>query len=265
MRIVTLVKYVPDATGEREFADDGTVDREGSDGLLSELDEYAVEQSLQLAESGAGSDGDDVEVIALTMGPDDAADAIKKALQLGASSGVHINDEALHGSDSLATSAVLAAAVTQLEADLVVCGMASTDGTMGVVPAMLAERLGWPGLTLAHRVELADGVLTIDRDGDADSQRVSGRLPAVLSVTDQSGEPRYPGLKNIMAAKKKPVQEWDLSDLGLEGSAVGQGAALTTVVQTTPRPPKEAGRVVQDADGSGAAALAEFLRAGSYA
>lgn len=259
MRIVTLVKYVPDATGDRGFDDDGTVDREGGDGLLCELDEYAVEQSLQLAEAG-----DDVEVVALTMGPDDASDAIKKALQLGASSGVHVSDEALHGSDALATSAVLAAAVRRLEPDLVVCGMASTDGGMGVVAAMLAERLGWPGLTLASRVELAGRTLTVVRDSDTVTQTVVAELPAVLSVTDQSGEPRYPGLKNIMAAKKKPVQEWSLEDLGLDPATVGAAAARTRVLAATPRPPKEAGRVVEDSDGSGAAALTQFLTSGSY-
>src|SRR5580765_3132164 len=118
MKIVTLVKYVPDATGDRGFAADGTVDREATDGLLSELDEYAIEQSLQIAEAG-----DDVEVVAVTLGPDDARDAIKRSLQMGARSGVHIVDDAIHGSDALATSAILAAAITKLEPDLVVCGM----------------------------------------------------------------------------------------------------------------------------------------------
>ena len=99
MRIVVLVKYVPDATGERRFAPDGTVDRAASDGLLSELDEYALEQALQIAD-----ERDDVEVVALTMGPDDAADAIKRSLQMGATSGVHVNDEAVHGSDAMGTS-----------------------------------------------------------------------------------------------------------------------------------------------------------------
>ncbi|RCK71485.1 electron transfer flavoprotein beta subunit/FixA family protein [Desertihabitans brevis] len=254
------MKYVPDATGERGFSEDGTVDREGTDGRLSELDEYAVEQSLRLAEAS----DDEVEVVALTMGPDDAADAIKKALQIGASSGVHVCDDDIAGSDALGTSLVLAAAIRKLEPDLVITGMASTDGVMGVLPAMLSERLGWPGLTLAHTVELDGRTLTVVRDGDTASQRVQAELPAVLSVTDQSGEPRYPGLKNVMAAKKKKVEEWDLDDLGLEADAVGAAAALTTVRETAPRPPRQAGRVVTDSDGSGAAALTEFLTAGKY-
>lgn len=262
MKIVTLVKYVPDATGDRGFAEDGTVDRENADGLLSELDEYAVEQALQIAD-----DGDDVEVVALTLGPDDADDAIKRALQMGADSGVHINDEAVHGSDALATSAILAAAITKLEPDLVIAGMASTDGTMGVVPAMISERLGWPaatfGATLA--VDAAARTATIRRDGDISSQTVEVTLPAIVSVTDQSGEARYPSMKGILAAKKKPVEEWELDDLDLDGDAsVGLDAAWTAVRETAPKPPKEAGRQVTDEDGSGAAALTEFLVAGKY-
>lgn len=259
MRIVTLVKYVPDATGDRRFTADQRVDREGSDGLLSELDEYAVEQSLQVSE-----EGDDVEVIALTVGPDDAADALKKALQLGADSAVHVIDDAIAGSDALATSAVLAAAVTKLAPDLVVCGMASTDGSMGVVPAMLSERLGWPGVTLARSLEVDGTTVRIVRDTDTATQTIEAPLPAVVSVTDQSGEPRYAGLKNIMAAKKKKVDEWELADLDLAADAVGAGAALSTVASSSERPPKGQGQRVEDSDGSGAAALVDFLSAGKY-
>lgn len=258
MKIVALVKYVPDATGDREFAEDGTVDRESADGLLSELDEYAVEQSLLI------KDADDAEVIALTLGPDDAADAIKRALQMGADAGVHVNDEQVHGSDALATSAILAAAIAKLEPDLVICGMASTDGSMGVLPAMLGERLGWPALTFAHELTVAGNTVTVRRDDDTASQTVEASLPAVVSVTDQSGEARYPSMKGILAAKKKPVDEWTLDDLGIDPASVGLAAARTKVTATTPRPPKQAGTVITDSEGSGAAALADFLVAGKY-
>src|SRR3954471_18706165 len=134
MKIVVCVKYVPDATVGRGFAEDGTVDRAASDGLLSELDEYAVEQALQIADAREG-----VEVVALTLGPDEAADALKRALQMGVSAGIHVMDAAVHGSDALATSAILAAAIVKAQPDLVVCGMASTDGSMGVLPAMISE------------------------------------------------------------------------------------------------------------------------------
>lgn len=259
MKIVTLVKYVPDATGDRGFAEDGTVDREATDGLLSELDEYAVEQALQIADAA----GEDVEVVALTLGPDDAADAIKRALQMGATAGVHINDETVHGSDAPATSAILAAAITKLQPDLVVAGMASTDGTMGVLPAMISERLGWPAATLGATLSVDGTTATIRRDGDAASQTVEVTLPAIVSVTDQSGEPRYPSMKGILAAKKKPVDEWELDELDLDVE-VGLENAWSTVTGTAPRPPKEAGRQVTDEDGSGAKALTDFLVSGKY-
>lgn len=258
MKIVTLVKYVPDATGDRTFTDDGTVDR-SVDGLLSELDEYAVEQALQLAD-----DGDDVEVVALTVGPDDAADAIKRALQMGASSGVHVCDDAVHGTDVIGTSAILAAAIQRLEPDLVITGMSSTDGTMGVMAALLSERLGWPALSFGATVAVDGSTVSIRRDGDVASQTVEADLPAIVSVTDQSGEARYPSMKGILAAKKKPVEEWTVADLGLDPAGLGFDGAWTAVAETQARPPKQAGQVVTDADGSGAAAFVEFLSAGKY-
>ena len=255
MNIVVCVKYVPDATGDRKFEDDGTVDRVGVDGLLSELDEYAVEQALQIKEKLA----DDTEVTVLTIGPEQAVDAVRKALQMGADKGVHVSDEAIAGSDALATSLVLAEAVKKLDHDLVMCGMGSTDGGMGVVPAMLSERLGYPGITFGSEVELEGDKVRIRRDGDAATVMVEGALPAVLSVTDQTGEARYPSFKGIMAAKKKPVETWSLSDLGVDAELVGLSAAWTTVENTEPRPPRTAGEIVTDEDGSGAKALVDFL------
>jgi electron transfer flavoprotein beta subunit len=257
MRIVVLAKHVPDATGERRFAADGTVDRASSDGLLSELDEYAVEQALQIADAR-----DDVEVVVMTLGPQEAADAIKRALQMGASAGIHIVDDAVHGSDAIATSAILAEAIKKAAPDLVICGMASTDGTMGVIPVMTAERLGWPAATLGATLSLADDRVTIRRDDDVASYTIEAGLPAIVSVTDQSGEARYPSMKGILAAKKKPVETWTLADLGIEDASVGLDAAWSKVLQTTPRPPKEPGQVVQEEEG--AAAFVEFLAAGKY-
>src|SRR3954453_5846438 len=151
MNIAVCVKYVPDATGDRHFEDDKTVDRVGVDGLLSELDEYAVEQALQIKEKAENPD--DVTVTAVCVGPEQAVDAVRKALQMGVDQGVHVSDEAIAGSDAIATSLVLAKAVEKAGGDqapdLVVCGMASTDGSMSVVPAMLAERLDLPQVTFA--------------------------------------------------------------------------------------------------------------------
>ena len=253
LRIVVTVKYVPDATGDRHFAEDLTVDRDDVDGLLSELDEYAVEQALQIAE-----EADDAEITVLTVGPEDAKDALRKALSMGADKAIHVEDDDLHGTDAIGTSLVLAKAVEKAGYDLVVSGMASTDGTMGIVPALLAERLGVPQVTLLSEVSVADGVVRGRRDGDSASEQLEASLPAVVSVTDQSGEARYPSFKGIMAAKKKPVQSWDLSDLGLEADEVGLEGSWTAVDSATERPARTAGTIVKD-EGEGGKQLAAFL------
>ena len=261
MNIVVCVKYVPDATADRRFESDNTVDREGVDGLLSELDEYAVEQALQIKEKA--DNPDDVKVTALSVGPEKAVDAVRKALQMGADQGVHVSDDAIAGSDSVATSLVLAKAISKVgedrPVDLVVCGMASTDGAMSVVPAMLAERLDLPQVTLASVIETQGDQVRIKRDGDVATEVIGATMPLVLSVTDQSGEARYPSFKGIMAAKKKPMETYSLSDLGVDAGDVGLSVAWTEVTDTTERPPRTAGEIVKDEDGSGATALVEFL------
>ncbi|MEE1742988.1 electron transfer flavoprotein subunit beta/FixA family protein [Streptomyces sp. JV184] len=253
LRIVVCVKYVPDATGDRHFADDLTVDREDVDGLLSELDEYAVEQALQIAD-----EADEAEITVLTVGPEDARDALRKALSMGADKAVHVEDDALHGSDVMGTSLVLAKAVEKAGYDVVICGMASTDGTMGVLPAVLAERLGVPQVTLLSEVSVEGGVVRGRRDGDSASERLEASLPAVVSVTDQSGEARYPSFKGIMAAKKKPVVSWDLDDLGVGADEVGLAGAWSVVDAAVERPARTAGTIVKD-EGEGGRRLAEFL------
>ncbi|WP_344467967.1 electron transfer flavoprotein subunit beta/FixA family protein [Kitasatospora kazusensis] len=253
LRIVVCVKYVPDATGDRRFADDTTTDREGVDGLLSELDEYGVEQALRIADAHG-----DAEVTVLTVGPDDAKDALRKALSMGADKAVHVNDDDIHGTDVIGTSAIIAKALEQTGFDLVVGGMASTDGTMGVLPALLAERLGVPQLTLLSEVSVEGTTVKGRRDGDAATEQLEAELPAVISVTDQSGEARYPSFKGIMAAKKKPVQEFDLDDLGIDADEVGLAGAWTAVETITARPARTAGTIVKD-EGEGGKQLATFL------
>ncbi|MEU7737417.1 electron transfer flavoprotein subunit beta/FixA family protein [Streptomyces griseus] len=253
LRIVVCVKYVPDATGDRRFADDLTLDREDVDGLLSELDEYAVEQALQIADGA-----DDAEITVVTVGPEDAKDALRKALSMGADKAVHVEDDDLHGTDVMGTSLVLAKAVEKTGYDLVICGMASTDGVMGVLPALLAERLGVPQVTLLSEVAVNDGVVTGRRDGDTATEQLQASLPAVVSVTDQSGEARYPSFKGIMAAKKKPVESLDLEDLELDADEVGLAGAWTAVDSATERPARTAGTIVKD-EGEGGKQLAEFL------
>ncbi|MDQ8704062.1 electron transfer flavoprotein subunit beta/FixA family protein [Streptomyces sp. LHD-70] len=258
MRIVVCVKYVPDATGDRYFAEDLTTDRDAVDGLLSELDEYAVEQALRIAEAA-----DDAEITVVTVGPEDAKDALRKALSMGADKALHVEDDDLHGTDVLGTSLVLAKAVEHTGYDLVLCGMASTDGSMGVLPAILAERLGVPQMTLLSELAVQDGVVTGRRDGDLASEELRAALPAVVSVTDQSGEARYPSFKGIMAAKKKPVESLDLSDLGIEEDQVGLENAWTTVLEATQRPARTAGTIVND-EGEGGKQLAAYLAEGRF-
>ena len=257
MNIVVCVKYVPDATADRQFESDNTVDRVGVDGLLSELDEYAVEQALQIKEK---RDGEEVTVTALCVGPEKALDAVRKALQMGADKGVHVVDDAIAGSDAAATSLVLAKAVEKLgPVDLVVCGLASTDAAMSVVPAMLAERLGLPQVTQASVVETQGDQVRVKRDGDNATEVIGATMPLVLSVTDQSGEARYPSFKGIMAAKKKPMETLSLSDLGVDADQVGLQVAWSAVEETAARPLRTAGEIVKDEDGSGATALVGFL------
>jgi electron transfer flavoprotein beta subunit len=259
MKIVVLVKHVPDAAADRTFSDgDHTTDRVSVDGLLSELDEYAIEEALKIAEPTDG------EVVVLTMGPEQAVDAVRKGLQMGASSAVHVVDDALHGSDAIATSLVLAKALEKIgDIDLVLTGMASTDGSMSVVPAMIGERLGLPHIGFVGELAVADSTVTGRRDGDAASEKVEAQLPAIVSVTDQINEPRYPSFKGIMAAKKKPFETWSLADLGVDAAAVGLAAAWSVVEEVTKRPPRTAGQVVTD-DGEGGVRLVEFLVAQKF-
>jgi electron transfer flavoprotein beta subunit len=178
---------------------------------------------------------------------------------MGADSGVHVVDDAIHGSDAVGTSLVLAKVLEQQQADLVLCGMASTDGSMSVVPAMLAERLELPQLTFASEVTVDGSMVRIRRDGDAATEMIEATLPLLLSVTDQANEPRYPSFKGIMAAKKKPVETVSLAELGIDAGDVGLDAAWTRVADMRPRPPRSAGTIVTDEDGAGADKLVEFL------
>ncbi|MCA4132313.1 electron transfer flavoprotein subunit beta/FixA family protein [Arthrobacter sp. M4] len=262
MKIVVLVKHVPDAQFDRHLSGEhNTTDR--AESILSELDEYALEAALQLAEARGGEAAGN-QVIALTMGPAAAVNAVKKALQIGAFSGVHLSDDALAGSDAAATSLALAAAVRHLGAeapvDLVLTGMASTDGETSLVPAQLAERLGLPQVTFAATLDVAEGRITARRDGDAHSDTIEAPLPAVVSVTDQINEPRYPNFKGIMAAKKKKVATLSLADVGVDAAEVGHSGSLTVVESAEARPPRTAGTIITD-EGDAGIQLVDFLAA----
>jgi electron transfer flavoprotein beta subunit len=253
MNIVVCVKQVPDTAVERTLKPgDGTLDRASLDGLINELDEYAIEEGLKIAEAHGG------EVTILSMGPEKASESIRKALQMGAAKGVHVVDDGLAGSDALATSAALAAALTSVGFDLVILGSESTDARTGVVPAMVAERLGVPQLTLASKVDIDGSSVTIRRVTDDGYAVVSASLPAVVSVVEKINEPRYPTFKGIMAAKKKPVQTLTLADLSVDASSVGLVNAATVVADFAARPPRAAGVIVKD-EGDGGTKAAGFL------
>jgi electron transfer flavoprotein beta subunit len=258
MNIVVLVKQVPDTWSERTLRPaDNTLDRDAADAVINELDDYAIEEGLRLAEAHGG------EVTIMSMGPEKAAEAIRKALSMGADKAVHLSDEALRGSDGLVTSAVLAAVISRAAFDLVILGSESTDARMGTLAAMLAERLGVPQLSFASKVETDGSAITIHRQADYGYDTVEATLPAVVSVVEKINEPRYPSFKGIMAAKKKPVEQLTLADIGFDASQAGLPASATEVVSFAKRPPRQAGTVVTD-EGDGGTKAAEFLAARKF-
>jgi electron transfer flavoprotein beta subunit len=253
MNIVVCMKQVPDTYSERKLRPaDSTLDRDAADGVMNELDEYAVEEGLRLAEAHGG------EVTILSMGPDRASESIRKALSMGADKAVHLVDDALAGSDALATSAAMAAVLGRIGFDVVILGSESTDARMGVMAAMLAERLGVPQLSFASKVEIDGTDISINRQADYGYDRVQASLPAVISVVEKINEPRYPSFKGIMAAKKKPVEKLSLADTGIDPGQVGLASAATEVVSFASRPARQAGTVVKD-EGDGGLKAAEYL------
>ena len=258
MNIVVCVKQVPDTWSERTLkASDSTLDRDAADAVINELDEYAIEEGLRLAEAHGG------EVTILSMGPERASESIRKALSMGADKAVHLVDDALAGSDALGTSAALAQVLGQLGFDLVILGSESTDARTGVLAAMLAERLGVPQLSYASKVEIDGSAITINRQADYGYDEVAATLPAVVSVVEKINEPRYPSFKGIMAAKKKPVDTMSLEQAGLDPAQVGLANAACEVLSFAKRPPRQAGTVVAD-EGDGGSKAAEFLVARKF-
>jgi len=257
VRVVVLVKHVPcaaGAPGHAGFAADLRLDRAGRPGQLNEADEFAVDQALRVALRRR-----DVQITAVTMGPVRAVEALRRALVLGADQAVHLLDDRLRGCDALATSRVLAAAVTRLGFDLVLCGTASADSGMSVVPAMVAERLGVPVLCDADALTVRESTVEIHRDDGAGPEALAADLPAVVSVTGRCGEPRYPRLAATLEARYRPVRTWTLGDLGIDPAEVGRERSATVVRTVTPR--RDGGtRVLVDGDPTSVAIrLADFL------
>ena len=253
MRIVVCIKHVPDVQSERRI-EDGRLVR-GEEDVLNELDENAVEAAVCLAEEADG------EVIALTMGPEDAEDGVRRALQMGADSGVVVADDDLAGADVVTTARVLAAAIERIgEVDLVVTGMASLDSMTSMLPGALAAKAHMPLLGLARTLSVEDGVATIERSVDGFTETLRAALPAVVSVTDQINEPRYPAFAAMKAARKKPLDQWGIDDL-VEvpgGEALVMRRALTSVTFSEENVRDGSGTIIQDA-GEGGRALADYI------
>lgn len=262
MRIICPVKRVPDTAAEKKVTDDLTVDRDSVEAILNANDEWSIEEAMRIKESRG-----DVEVIALCMGPDSAQQTVRKALSYGLDGAIQITDDAISGSDATATARVLAAALEDEEWDLVIMGNQSSDARSMLVPAMLAEYLDVPALTYAKRLQVGDdGSVEADRETSGGHETVQATLPAVVSVVEAINEPRYPSFKGIMAAKKKPLETKDLAAIGLSADDAGHAGSATTILEATPKPPKQAGDKVED-DGSGqvgAKALVDFLVAKKF-
>ncbi|HZT14350.1 MAG TPA: electron transfer flavoprotein subunit beta/FixA family protein [Gaiellaceae bacterium] len=246
MKIVVCVKAVPDAAGGRRI-DPSTkrLDRSG-ELTLSEFDAYAVEEALQLGEGGDG------EVVAVTMGPAGAADALRKALAMGVDRAVHVCDDALAGSDLVGTARALAAVLERESPDLVLFGQQSADGGGACLWAAVAELLRRPAISQASELTVDGGSVTGKRQTEFGYDTIRAPLPAIVAVSDAINTPRYPSLKGIMGAKRKPQESLSSGDVG------GAVAPATTVLELEPPPARGEARTIED-DGNAAKQIVEFL------
>jgi electron transfer flavoprotein beta subunit len=250
VNVIALAKYVPNPQGTPELGDDFLLKREGVEGALDPGDEPAIEVALQLTEAAEG------EVTVISMGPDAAEAAVRKALSVGAHKGVLVSDGNLKGADTLVTAKVLSTAILLQEFDLVVTAVESTDGYTGTLPQALAEFLGIPALTFARKVEAGDGKVKIERQTETGYEVVESALPALVTVTAGAAQPRYPTLKGIMQAKQKPLEKMSIADLGLTDEEVQPTQQVTKVEDA---PERGAGEVIED-DGSAADRIVQFLK-----
>ncbi|MCI0426238.1 MAG: electron transfer flavoprotein subunit beta/FixA family protein [Actinobacteria bacterium] len=234
MNVVVCVKQIPDPATPYQLEEGTGWLVRPAEQILDDTDRYGVEMGLQVAQAGEGT------VTLVSMGPVGNAQGIRQALAMGADRAFLVDDPSLRGADALTTARVLAAVITRVGFDLVITGTESTDGYSGVVPQMIAGLLGVPALTYATKVEIDGGSLRINRQTAAGYDVVTSPLPAVVSVTAGVVEPRYPTFKGIMEAKKKPVETYDISSLGVD---IGHDQVLTSI---TPAPEREAGRRITD-------------------
>jgi electron transfer flavoprotein beta subunit len=236
VKIVVCLKQVPATTAEKRYTADLRLDRGAAEAVINPLDEYAIEQALRLQESGA------VDAVGfLSMGPEQAGEALRRALAMGGDDATLVTDPGLGGADAWATARVLAAALDRLAPDVALMGMASDDARGSLVPGAVAALRGLPLLSYAAELRIEGSAARIRRLTADGFDIVEAPLPVVASVTDQVGEPRYASLKGIMAAKRKPMETWSLADLGLAAADL-HGAALTRVIEARKpeaKPPTE--------------------------
>ena len=252
MKIVVLVKEVPDTYGDRKLSlETGLADRGASETVLDEIGERALEVALSYADNTPGT-----EVVVLSMTPESASATVRKGLAMGAASAVQVVDEGLLGADLGLTAEVLAAALRRVGFDLVIAGNQSTDGSGGVLPAMVADLLDVPAATYLNSVEISDAAVNGVRATDGATATVSAELPAVISITEALPDARFPNFKGIMAAKKKPFEVLTLEDLGIDPH--DPDASRSIVIGLSEKPPRQAGTKIVD-EGDAGEKLAEFL------
>jgi electron transfer flavoprotein beta subunit len=254
VKIAVCVKQVPEGPRTRIDPASKRLDR-GGEAALNAYDSHAVEEALRVKE--ATGDG---EVVVVSMGPAKAADALRKALAMGADRALLVSDEALAGSDLVATSAALAKALERESPDLVLFGQQGSDSAGAVLWAAVAERLRRPMVSQVAELTVQDGSLTGKRQTEFGYDVIEAPLPAVVAVSDAINEPRYPSLKGIMGAKKKPQETLGLADLGLDPSAAGEAGSRTEVYALADPPPRGGSQKIED-DGSAAEQILEFLAA----
>lgn len=253
MKIAVCVKQVPDATAHKRL-DPGTkrLDRSG-EGALNPTDLNAVEEALRLAESTDGG-----EVVVVSLGPAKAIDSLRKALAMGADRAVLVTDEAAAGSDLVATSYALAKTLERENADLVLFGQQSSDSDGAVLWAAVADRLRRPLISQVAELTVADATVRGKRQTEYGYDVIEADLPAVVAVSDAINEPRYPSLKGIMGAKKKPADQLTLADVGVETDRSGESGSRTTVLEVGP-PATRGDQVRIEDDGGAADKIVEYL------
>jgi electron transfer flavoprotein beta subunit len=254
VKIVVCIKQVPATTADKRYETDLTLDRTSVETIINPLDEYAIEQALRLADDGKVD-----QVVYLSMGPEQAVDALRRALAMGGDEAYLVTDAALSGADEWVTARVLSSALDKLAPDVALMGMASDDAKGSLVPGAVAAMRNLPLLSYGAELRLDAGVARIRRLNASGHDVIEAPLPLVASVTDQVGEPRYASLKGIMAAKRKPLETWSLADIGLSADEL---RPLTTVASVAPpeaKPPTE--RIENVAPGEAVTRIADWLAA----